>query len=229
MSIFSRTRSLASKLRRNTSGLAMIEFAYSLPLLVGLSGYGLELTNLANANLKISQAANALPDNMSRVGLESPLALTQLREADINDGFIGVIRQTSSINLTQNGRVILSSLERNASGGQWIHWQRCIGAKTYPSSYGNAGDGATGTSFLGMGPPTARVTAPAAGTAVMFVEIIYDYQPLFGTMFFGAKQIRYHASFIVRDERDLPGPAGAGVYNPSPAAAVRNCAVYSST
>ena len=129
MSILAHIRSLANKLRRDTSGLALIEFAYSLPLLLGLSCYGLELTNLANANLKISQAANALSDNLSRVGLESALALTQLREADINDGFIGIIRQTNAINLTQNGRVILSSLERNSSGGQWIHWQRCLGAK----------------------------------------------------------------------------------------------------
>jgi hypothetical protein len=214
-----KARAFAQRLRSETSGLAMIEFAYSLPLLVGLTGYGLEMTNLANANMKVSQAANALADNMSRVGLESSLALTQLREADVNDGFIGVDRQTQGIQLRQNARVFLSSLERNTSGGQWIHWQRCYGEKTsLSSSFGVAGDGATGTSFQGMGPSGARVTAPAAGTAVMFVEINYTYQPLFTTMFIPAKQIKYHASFIVRDDRDL-----TGVFNPGPVAPVNSC------
>jgi hypothetical protein len=229
MARLTKIRQQLGRLRADTSGLAMIEFAYAMPLLVGLAGYGLELSNLANANMKVSQAANALADNMSRVGLESGLSLTQLREADINDGFIGILRQTSGINLTQNGRVILSSLEQNSGGGQWIHWQRCIGAKNYPSTYGNAGDGASGSGFQGMGPATARVTAPAAGTAVMFVEITYDYQPLFSSMFFGAKQIHYYASFIVRDDRDLVGPGNNGVYNPSPTAPSYTCNLFSAS
>ena len=229
MARLTKIRQQLGRLRADTSGLAMIEFAYAMPLLVGLAGYGLELSNLANANMKVSQAANALADNMSRVGLESGLSLTQLREADINDGFIGILRQTSGINLTQNGRVILSSLEQNSGGGQWIHWQRCIGAKNYPSTYGNAGDGASGSGFQGMGPATARVTAPAAGTAVMFVEITYDYQPLFSSMFFGEKQIHYYASFIVRDDRDLVGPGNNGVYNPSPTAPSYTCNLFSAS
>ena len=228
-------RQFTTKLRENTSGLAMIEFAYSLPLLIGLVGYGLELTNLAGAHLKVSQAANALADNMSRVGLESSLALTQLREADVNDGFIGLQKQANALDITNNGRIILSSLERNSSGGQWIHWQRCLGTKNYPSTYGNAGDGATGTTFQGMGPASAKVIAPATGTAVMFVEIIYDYKPLFTTMFMPANKIKYHASFIVRDDRDLRGPydtarpEGYGVYNPSPAAQVHNCTSFTAS
>src|SRR3546814_2263761 len=67
--------------------------------------------------------------------------------------------------------------ERNAYGGQQIHWQRCYGDLDVASSYGEAGDGEEGTDFPGMGPDGAEVTA-AAGTAVMFVEVYYDYQPL---------------------------------------------------
>ncbi|MEY2926594.1 MAG: hypothetical protein RL367_1071, partial [Pseudomonadota bacterium] len=135
------------------------------------------------------------------------------------------------MNILTNGRVILSSLQQNPSGGQWIAWQRCIGAKVVTSSYGVQGDGATGTAFLGMGPAVARVQAPP-GTAVMFVEIIYDYKPLFTTVFIPAKTIKYHASFIVRDERQLAAPAPGdpdGIFNPSPAATERLCSIYSAT
>src|SRR3546814_13154337 len=44
-----------------------------------------------------------------------------------------------------HGRIILSSLERNDDGGQWIHWQRCYGDLDVESSYGEAGDGEEGT------------------------------------------------------------------------------------
>ena len=220
---------LARRLRHDCSGLALIEFGYSLPLLIGLSGYGLELANLANANMQVSQAANALADNVSRVGLESALAKTQLRESDINDGLIGVARQSGTMDIGTNGRIIISSLERNSSGGQWIHWQRCLGTRNYASSFGVAGDGATGTSFPGMGPSTARVTAPDAESAVMFVEIIYDYKPIFSTIYINNRQIRFHASYIVRDKRDLAVNGGTGITNPTPTATSYTCDRFTAT
>ena len=50
-----------------------------------------------------------------------------IREGDIDDSFNAVILQGGNYNVTTGGRFILSSLEQNSSGGQWIHWQRCIG------------------------------------------------------------------------------------------------------
>src|SRR3546814_19008908 len=76
-----------------------------------------------------------------------------------------------------HGRIILSSLERNADGGQQIHWQRCSGDLDVASSYGEAGDGEEGTGFPGMGPDGADVTA-AAGKEVMVGEVYYDSQLL---------------------------------------------------
>lgn len=223
MSTFSnRLTATARRLRSDVSGVAMIEFAYSLPLLLVLGGYGIEMSNMATVNQKVSQAALALADNMSRVGAESALSVVQIRESDVNDSFIGLKRQTGTLNLTANGRVILSSLEQNASGGQWIHWQRCIGTKNVTSSYGPQGTGVTGTSFLGMGSAAARVTAPP-GSAVMFVEIVYDYKALFGTMFMPARTIRYEASFVVRDDRDM---SGNGIFNPSPTATSSTCGTF---
>ncbi len=213
-------RALAAHFRHDTSGNALIEFAYTLPLLVGLGGYGIEMANLAVVSHKVSQAAMSLSDNASRIGATNSLAVTQIREADVNDSFIGVKRQTDGLDLTNNGRVILSSLERNAEGGQWIHWQRCIGTKSAASAYGPQGTGSTGTGFPGMGPASSRIQAPP-DSAVMFVEVVYDYKPLFTTMFIPARVIRFESSYIVRDSRDL-----TQIYNPAPAAAVSSCATF---
>ncbi len=216
---------LVKRLKEDSSGLALVEFAYGFPILLALSGYGMEITNLAIANQKISQTALALADNLSRVGVNSSLTMTQLRESDVNDAFIGATKQTEGMNLTTRGRIIVSSLEQNATNGQWIHWQRCLGTKNVGSSYGVQGVGATGTAFPGMGIASARITAPA-DAPVMFVEVKYDYQPLFGTLYVGQKTLSYEASFIVRDDRDR---TGNGIFNPSPAATQKLCTLYTAT
>ncbi len=217
---FSRLTTAIVRLRDDTSGLAMLEFAYALPFLVTLGGFGLEMSHLASTNLKISQAAMALGDNMSRVGESSNLAATQIREADVIDSFIGIKKQTDGLDIGTRSRVILSSLQQNPDGGQWIKWQRCMGTKAVVGSYGAENTGATGTTLPGMGPTGAKITAPD-GSAVMHVEIFYDYRPLFTTMFIPARTMRYEASFIVRDSRDL-----SQIYNPAPITTVYRCNVY---
>ncbi|MFD1612888.1 TadE/TadG family type IV pilus assembly protein [Sphingomonas tabacisoli] len=218
---------------RNRSGLALIEFAYAMPAVMGMGMYGVETANLAQTHMRVSQIALMLADNASRAGVDvSGGTIQQLREIDINDVMQGLRLQAADLNLTQNGRVTLSSLETNVDGGQWIHWQRCVGLKNgagWDSSYGVAGQGATGTALQGMGPTGAQVKAPA-GEAVIFVEINYQYKSLFGnlTALIGTPVIKYTASYIVRDKRDLAGNGGTGIYDPSPAvgAAKMTCDKY---
>jgi hypothetical protein len=220
-------RRIVSRLRGDTSGLALVEFAFGFPILMTIAGFGMEITNLAVANQKISQMTLALADNMSRVGETSSLTTTQLRESDVNDAFIGATKQVPGLDVTTRGRIILSSLEQNPanSNSQWIHWQRCIGTKNVGSSYGVQGAGATGTAFTGMGTASARITAPD-DAPVMFVEVKYDYKPLFGSLYVGAKTLEYEASFIVRDDRDR---TGAGIFNPTPAATSKTCNLFTAT
>ena len=193
---------LLARLRHARSGIAMTEFALAAPFMMVLGAYGLETSNLALTHLRMSQISANLADTASRIGESSPTALKKIRESDIVDAFEAVRLQQGNTKLTTKGRIILSSLEQNASGGQWIHWQRCLGQKNVASSYGVAGDGATGTGFLGMGATGLKITAPA-NSAVMFVEIIYDYQPLISNKLLGAKVVKTKAAFLVRDKRDL--------------------------
>ncbi len=205
-----RPRGFAGRLRRDKSGLALIEFAFAAPIMLTLGMYGLEAANLALVNMRISQIALNLADTASRVGIDTSTT-KQIRESDIDDSFNAIILQGGTYNVTTGGRFILSSLEQNSSGGQWIHWQRCIGTGTQDSAYGtlvnhsSQGTGATGTSFTGMGPTGGKITAPA-GNAVMYVEAWYVYQPLISSRLFGAPTIHTEASFIVRDIRNLVDP-----------------------
>lgn len=213
--------SILPRLRRDRSGVALIEFAYAMPAVMAMGMYGVESANLAQTHMRVSQVALMLADNASRAGVDATGGtIQQLREIDINDIMQGVRLQQNRLDLANRGRVTLSSLETNSDGGQWIHWQRCLGMKQgagWDSSYGKAGDGKTGTAFPGMGNAGSEVQAPA-GEAVMYVEINYQYRSLFGTMtaIVGSPVIQYTASYIVRDKRDLSGNSGAGIYDPSP-------------
>lgn len=224
--------SFLKRVSDDRSGLALLEFAYGLPLVLFLGLSGIEIANLALSNLRVSQIAIALADNTSRVGERTALATQQLRESDINDVLEAVRQQGSQLDLTNHGRVTISSLEGDALGTQRIHWQRCIGTKAgagYDSSYGvtsiNAGtDQSTGNAGTlspgGMGPSGQKVVAPPS-SGVIFVEINYDYQPIVN--FFGGtpRRLSYTASFIVRDNRDF-----RQLYNPTPVANRATCNKY---
>ncbi|MFC3441410.1 TadE/TadG family type IV pilus assembly protein [Sphingobium rhizovicinum] len=195
-------RLLVARLRRDDRGLALIEFAFSLPVLVILCMAGLECANLALAHLRVSQVAMLVADNAARVR-------TSIDEADVNEIMTGADLSTSSLKLKDNGRIFLSDLEPNGKAspntGQYIRWQRCWGSGAFTSSYGVAGNGQNDASMaLGMGPGTTAATKvmSASGTAVMFVEVAYNYQPLITNAIFGNRVIRYSSAFNVRERTD---------------------------
>ena len=207
------------------SGVAALEFALSLPLLLIAGLYGVETANLAVTHMRISQIAMQIADDASRVGDQSVLQNKKIYESDINDLLLGGQLQGGGLNVLANGRVIISSLEvvPNTTN-QYIHWQRCKGMLRVTSDYGSQGTGTAG-GLNGMGPAGNMVTANP-GDAVMFVEISYAYQPLVGGMFSPSRLISTTASFNVRDSRDLSQVYQLDASNPSPVAA---CTAYSAS
>jgi hypothetical protein len=192
------------RLARARSGVAMTEFALSLPLLLGAGMWGAEAANQAIVQMRLSQVAVQIADNASRIGDNSVLEKRKIYESDINDLLIGSnIQAGLALDLYEHGRVIISSLEvvPDSDGDQYIHWQRCKGRKIYDSSYGGEGTG-MGGELAGMGPPGEEITA-FDDEAVIFVEVAYDYQPLISESFTYATTLTATAAFNVRGDRDL--------------------------
>ena len=215
-----RRRSLRS-LWRNSEAMMIVEFAYAMPVLMMLSFTSIELANLATTNMRVSQLTMTVADNLSRAMQSVPLANPQLREVDINDALLGAKIQSGGLDIYGNGRVILSSLQRNGSNRQTIFWQRCKGTLQVNSRYGAQGATQNVTpGFTGMG-ESPVVQAPA-GSAIIFAEVTYDYKPLVGSWALGNFQLRKEAAFFVRDERDLTTTP----INPSPSATASACNVY---
>ena len=187
---------------RDTSGVAMTEFALGAPFLLMAGLWGAESANYALVNMKMSQLAIQLADNASRIGDTSTLQNRKIYEADINDVIYGAQLQAGGLDLYGQGRVIISSLQvEDGTENQYIKWQRCRGVMEAGSSYGDEGDGLDG-SMTGMGPAGTEVMAQP-GDAVIFVELIYNYRPMVSARFVGNREIRAIASFTVRDKRDI--------------------------
>lgn len=219
------TRGLLSRLLASRSGVAATEFAIVLPFLLGTGLMGLEVANRAVVQMQVSQLAMHIADNASRIGDTATLQNRKIYEDDLNDLFRGAeIQAGGRIDLFERGRVIVSSLEvvPDSEDTQYIHWQRCLGAKHHVSSYGLEGDGFEEAGLPGMGPPGEEVIA-FADEAVIFVEIDYNYQSLVGEAFGFSDIVRATASFTVRDDRDL-----AQIYqrNPDDPDPVSSCTVF---
>lgn len=193
----------------DTSGVAMIEFAFALPLVIGLGLGGLEAANLALAHLRVSHLAMTVADTAARVA-------TRVDEADINEVFAGARIVGEDMDFEANGRVVLSSLQDNkhtdGRAGQMINWQRCMGERDdIDPAYGVEDDGRDDNSLQGMGPTDIAIQA-GGGTAVMFVEVSYDYQPLFPDIL-SPRVIRYETAYNVRErvEQDITNTTGVAV------------------
>lgn len=199
------------RLRTDQGGMAMVEFALCLPFVVTVAMTGAELTNFTTVKMRMSQLALQVADNASRIGTGTVSTTTTISEAQINDMLTGAGYQSGKLNVYPNGRIIISSLETDpANSGKYrIRWQRCRGSKVATSSYGVQGaNNLTGITLNGQ-----LITAPS-GTAVMIVEISYNYQPLISSTFAPRSTLTETAAMVVRDNRDMTGPTGGvGIYN----------------
>jgi Flp pilus assembly protein TadG len=221
--VCSTLRCAAASIRRDRSGMALVEFAMAAPIFLALGMSAVEVANFSVVSMRVSQLGMNVADNISRAGVLSSGSTQQLLESHVEDTFEGARIQGSPIDFRGRGRVIVSSLQRNATNGQWIAWQRCYGQGNFTSSFGIAGTGRTVNTFTGMGPAGDQITAPGSGavpsaitsttsTGVIFVEIAYSYKPIIdpvaSTMqYFGLRldnqTIRYKQAFIVRNPRQM--------------------------
>lgn len=178
-------------------GLAMVEFAFSLPIFVALLFGGLEVINLVMAHMRVNQIAITVADNAGR-------AREVIDEADIYEVFAGADQVGSGIDFAKQGRIVLSSLQPNglsgSNAGQMINWQRCHGAMNVVPAYGRQDTGRTNNRLAaGMGPAGKQIKA-AEGTAVMFVEVTYRYVPtLLPSIMKDGMTLRYETAFNVRE------------------------------
>jgi len=189
------TRQRVIAIRGDCSGIALLEFALALPIFVGLTMVGMETVNLAYASQKVGDVATLTTDQIARIRIG-------ISEGDITESLNGIKDIGSTMGFAANGRIIVSSVQPvlDSTGtvtNQRIRWQRCSGALAVASSYGAAG---ASLGVAGIG-PSGRKIAAGPNDEVIFVEVVYAYQPLISNSFLGSRTLRSITGMTVRERK----------------------------
>lgn len=175
-------------LSRDERGVAFMEFALALPLLMILILGGIETANLVLTHQQVSRLASVAADNAARYK-------PSISEADVRKLLLGSKLASSAIDLQARGRLIISSVTENAAkDGYRIRWQRCEGGLAVQSEFGPQEPADAPQQF-----DTIDGMLLTPGSNVMFAEAVYDYKPLFINRWTGNLRIRYQASSMARE------------------------------
>lgn len=179
-------------LLRNRRGVALVEFAFAFPMLLILVLNGLELVHYVVVQMKVNQIAVMTADSASKLR-------STMTESFMNQLFTGADKAGASIDFKGHGKIIVSSVQNNAKGtGQWVRWQRCFGSLSYASKYGSEGSGASDSKLSNFGG-----LAAAPGSAIIYAEAAYDYQPLFPAGLLPLSRVQRDTAFVVRQRVDF--------------------------
>jgi Flp pilus assembly protein TadG len=175
-------------LRRDTGGLAVLEFALTLPFFVTTLLYGVDTMSFAVTHQQMSRMAISTADLAARYR-------ASIDEKDIVLMFLGAKMGANTDRFDDHGRLVLSSVTRNAANnGHWVRWQRCLGDLDRDSQLGGENAGQTSTAIADVDGMVLN-----NGDNVMFAEVFYTYQPLFFDNLFGETEVHYTATFMSRE------------------------------
>ena len=215
------------RLAQDRTGVAMVELAFAAPLLLILGLGGIEAANYAVASLRVSQIAMTVADNAGRVrtamdenDINDIMSGAKLIGSGIDFTANGrvILSDLEQRTTTAGSGGVGTKTTANPNGyRQFIRWQRCAGDLEIQSGYGkplnaagtavtnlddatNADHGAveTASTLDQMGSTTNPISA-ATGTAVMFVEVTYVYQPVTTFGLLDGEVIRMNQAFNVRE------------------------------
>ncbi|AOL23496.1 hypothetical protein Ga0102493_112483 [Erythrobacter litoralis] len=171
----SRGAAFARLLAHDASGLAFIEFAYTLPIFVGFGMVGMEFTNVVLARQKTERIAATVADLVASNQVPP-------NERQIGDMFAAVPQIASPFEFENGGNVIITAVigiydRDNDQVENKIAWQRCMIADSHPSKVGSQW---TDTNDIADGPSVelANDIELLQNQMVIVSEVFYPYEPL---------------------------------------------------
>ncbi len=161
-------------LLRNQLGLAAVEFALALPLMIILTFGSIEVT----LYILISQKAERVAINLSDLVAQS----TTITTAQLDE----IIKAASQVMLPYNfgtdGYAIISSVTKTGTNAPVVNWQYKSSGTAQTSLIGTAGNNATLPSGFSM----------VDKDNVIITEVFYNYKPILsGTIYKSSQIYRY--------------------------------------
>ncbi|MEO0461900.1 MAG: TadE/TadG family type IV pilus assembly protein [Pseudomonadota bacterium] len=161
------------QLREDISGLALIEFAYTLPLLLGFGLVGIEFTNVILAHQKTERIASTVADQIASNQLPP-------NEAQVSDLFNAIDQIASPFSFSNDGGgVVVTAVVgvNDTSANKMknkVAWQRCSNGDAYKSAYGKEW---TGSGDIADGPDVSLPNNIVLGQnqMVILTEVYFPY------------------------------------------------------
>ena len=169
-----------SRFRRDGRGGVMLEFAFAMPILVGLLMDEVEFARFALVNQKMERVTSFVGDFVARA--------EALDEADFDDYFAAADQLGRPFDLFDGGNIIVTSVTGEA-GGPEVLWQQIgAGNVTEPSQVGVPGDPA-------VLPLNVNVDE---GEGLVVTEVYFDYEPFLLPLMIPAQRLYYQAVYRPR-------------------------------
>lgn len=147
--------------RRSEEGIAYVEFALSVPLLLALFMGAVEVTRYIIIIQKLEKASVTVSDIVAQSSTMSSSQLAQLVEA--------ANQVMAPYTFTNNGYVIISSVTKTGTNPPKVNWQYGGGGTwTQPSHVGVSGGSAT----------WLPISSLDDKENIIIAEVFYNYQPL---------------------------------------------------
>jgi hypothetical protein len=169
------------RIARNQQGIAYLEFAISLPLLIAMLLGGVEVTRYILIAQKVEKVSVTVSDIVAQADTITTSELDNLILA------AGQVMQPYSFD--GNAYVIVSSVYKNDGDSPVVNWQYSGGGSWIKSSL--------------VGGVGAIANLPTGFTMndrenVIIAEVFYNYQPLFGSNILTVSQLYKYAIFKPR-------------------------------
>ena len=190
----------AQRLRGNSEGVSIIEFALALPLLVGFTLGGFEMANYILASNTTQRMATMTADMVAQSGVGG----VSTTEAQLYDLFYAIDVAAKPYDLRKNGRVVFSVIKgvRQSDNSVRNEWADPVYAQQFDGNY--VGVPVNLGCHSSQALPTFSRTLPP-GEILAHAQVTYRYQPLFvaaGLSYFSAPlEITRTADFRMRKNR----------------------------
>lgn len=179
------------RFRRRTPGLrrfagdlrggAMLEFAFAMPVLIGLLMGGIEFARFALVNQKMERVTSFVGDFVARA--------EALDASDFDDYFAAAAQLGVPFDLFSDGNIMVTSVTGEA-GGPEVLWQQVgTGAVSEASEVGVPGDPA-------VLPEDFNVDE---GEGLVVTEVWFDFEPLMLPGLVPSRRLYYQAIYRPRN------------------------------
>lgn len=161
-------------------GGVMLEFAFAMPVMIGLLMGGVEFARFALVNQKMERVTSFVGDFVARA--------EALDEGDFDDYFAAADQLGRPFDLFDGGNIIVTSVIGEATGPEILWQQIGAGYVTEPSLVGLPGD----TAVL---PLNFNVDE---GEGLVVTEVFFDYEPFLLPLMIPAQRLYYQSIYRPR-------------------------------